>query len=630
MKAIIMAGGEGTRLRPLTNTIPKPLIPVCGRPCITYALDMLCEAGIGEAAITLRYRADDIIAALGDSYKEIKLTYFIEKEPLGTAGGVAACREFFADSDTFVVTSGDSVCSLDLEKAIECHYEHSAVATLLLVRSENVLEYGVVMTANDGSVVRFIEKPDWGQAFSDTVNTGTYIFDSGILDRIPENVSYDFGRDLFPALQREGVPIFSYECIGDWCDIGDPESLLRCTLSMQGDSFIDKSSIVAPGTMIFGSVIMDRCDIGRGSTIEHSIIAPGSCIPAGTTVRDAIWQDGISYPIKRDEDGFSFGLALASISDTGRIAVAGPHREEIIRGIIAGGKDVRDLGDADARLCAFAAREYRLDHTIYAGTEYLIFDRMGLGASRKFLRSIKEGKESKRKGKIILLEGLKSRYISALARSIERIDRTRFYTKNTLLRLALEKQGGIYDPESDLIIDEKGLCGLDLWHMCAIIISNSNIKEIAIPYIAPAALFRRAGSLGIKVCGYALSPSDDSESDIRALAAQKQWMCDSYFAAATVISIIAEKHVTLSELIASLPPFFTAERNLDTDKRGRLKTMKRFGTPDGEGVIKNYPTGQVRAIAKKTGLSLIAEAASFEAADELLTLSSDEIKKLIK
>ena len=622
-----MAGGEGTRLRPLTDKIPKPLIPVCGRPCISYALDMLADAGITEVMITLRYRADDIVRAVGEGWRGMKIYYSIEELPLGTAGGVKACEEFLAEEKSFVVTSGDSVCSMDLSRAIEFHNERAAKATLLLAHTKDVLEYGVVITGNDAGVLRFIEKPAWGQAFSDTVNTGTYVLDVSVLDMIPAHSPYDFGRDLLPEMERNNNKIYGYETSGFWYDIGDPESLLECSLMINGGSYVSETAKVEFGSLVLDSVVMDGASVGRGASLEHCIIAPGSAVPAGISLRYSVWADGRTWNMIRVSTDYDLGLNLAAACKDGRIGVGGRRRGELLRGIADGGGNARDLGDADAHLCSFAAREYGLDCTVWAAKQTIIFDEHGLAASRKFTRSLKGGQTSDKPGTVTALTGLSSRYVYALASSIDRIDGTHFYTDDSLVRHALEKQGGVYDPACGLVVED-GLSGLDLWHLCAVILANERVENAAFPYIAPNALVEFAKKLDVNVRRYAIVPFDDSEKNIRSVVRENQWLCDEAMAAVKVIGIIHKTGRSLASLVSDIPDFGTRERDVRADAQTRIAVMKRFGTADGEGVVKIYSTGRVRAVPDSRGIRLIAEAVSTEAAEELAGMSAKEIERI--
>ena len=204
MKAIIMAGGEGSRLRPLTCDQPKPMMRLLDRPVMEYALKLLRKHGVTEAAATLGYLPDAIVDYFGDGANwGLSLRYYTERTPLGTAGGVRQAADFL--DETFCVLSGDGVTDLDLSAALAFHREHGALATMVLTRVDDPLEYGVVVAAPDGRVRAFLEKPGPGEAVSDTVNTGVYILEPEIFAYIPEDRPCDFGGELFPKLVREGA-----------------------------------------------------------------------------------------------------------------------------------------------------------------------------------------------------------------------------------------------------------------------------------------------------------------------------------------------------------------------------------------------------------------------------------------
>ena len=216
MKSVIMAGGMGTRLKPLTCLKPKPLVPFMGKPLIDHVMDHLEANGIKEHILTLFHLPQMIIDHV--SVQDRVVDFIIEKEPKGTAGSVKEAAEFL--KNTFVVASGDSITDIDLKKALEFHRTKGALATIVLTRVPEPLEYGVVLTNADGKITRFLEKPTWGEVFSDTVNTGIYILEPEVLEYIPKGRSYDFSRDLFPALLKAGLPLLGYIAEGYWSDVG--------------------------------------------------------------------------------------------------------------------------------------------------------------------------------------------------------------------------------------------------------------------------------------------------------------------------------------------------------------------------------------------------------------------------
>lgn len=199
MKAIIMAGGEGSRLRPLTCDRPKPLVPVLGKPIMEYGIELLKKHGIKDIGVTLQYLPNAIIDYFGDGSKwGVNLQYFLEEVPLGTAGSVKNAETFLDES--FLVISGDALTDFNLSEIIAFHFKKQSLATIVLTVVSNPLEYGIVITDSANNITSFLEKPGWGEVFSDTVNTGIYVFEPDILKLIPEKTVFDFSKDLFPKI----------------------------------------------------------------------------------------------------------------------------------------------------------------------------------------------------------------------------------------------------------------------------------------------------------------------------------------------------------------------------------------------------------------------------------------------
>ena len=211
-----MAGGFGTRLKPLTCLRPKPLVPILGKAMIDHVLNNLEKSGIKEHILTLFHLPQMIIDHFSAEDKIVDFT--IEKEPMGTAGSVKEAANYL--KETFIVASGDALTDIDVSKAIEFHRRKGALATIVLTRVAEPLEYGVVLSKADGTITRFLEKPTWGEVFSDTVNTGIYILEPSVLELIPAGRNYDFSKDLFPALLKANKPLFGYIADGYWSDVG--------------------------------------------------------------------------------------------------------------------------------------------------------------------------------------------------------------------------------------------------------------------------------------------------------------------------------------------------------------------------------------------------------------------------
>ena len=243
MKAVIMAGGEGTRLKAVTGDMPKPLVRVAGRPVLEHILELLKRNGITEACMALRYRPEEIMSRFGRGERfGMRLSYHIEREALGTAGGVRACLDPRDGRDTLVI-SGDCVCSFNLRALTEARRRHRCGAVIALHEEPSPLRYGVVLTDPVGRVVSFLEKPDWSCVVSDTVNTGIYVVSAQAMSLVPEGTQFDFSKDLFPLMLRTGLEIRALPLPGYWSDIGTPRDYYRTCL----DALDGKIPSITPG-----------------------------------------------------------------------------------------------------------------------------------------------------------------------------------------------------------------------------------------------------------------------------------------------------------------------------------------------------------------------------------------------
>lgn len=259
MKAVIMAGGKGTRLRPLSCGLPKPMVPIANRPMMEQIMGLLKRHGFEEVVATLYYLPETIQNYFGDGREQnVELSYRIEERPLGTAGSVRNAKDFL--DDTFIVVSGDALTDIDLGAAIRFHREHGAIATLVLTKVKNPLEYGVVVTEPNGKIRRFLEKPGWGEVFSDTVNTGIYVLEPEIFSYFHDDEVFDFSKDLFPRILASGGPLYGYIADGYWSDIGNLEQYRQAHY----DLLSGKINLVQPGQEIFPGVWA-----GEGAEIEY-------------------------------------------------------------------------------------------------------------------------------------------------------------------------------------------------------------------------------------------------------------------------------------------------------------------------------------------------------------------------
>lgn len=295
MKAVIMAGGKGTRLRPLTCNTPKPMVPLLNRPVMEYTIELLKLHQITDIVITVQYMAESIRNYFGDgSDFGVKLHYVYEDMPLGTAGSVKNA-EFLLD-DRFLVISGDALTDFNLKEAIRYHDQKNAMATLVLTQVEQPLEFGVVMTDEKGAICRFLEKPSWSEVFSDTVNTGIYIFEKEIFDWIDASCELDFSKDIFPRLLSCGQKLYGYVATGYWSDIGNIEQYRQAQFDLLNGRVkanisgieVERKIWVSPEAVISkDATIEGPAWIGPHCSIEgKASVGPLTILGNGIKVRD--------------------------------------------------------------------------------------------------------------------------------------------------------------------------------------------------------------------------------------------------------------------------------------------------------------------------------------------------------
>jgi len=326
LKAVLMAGGKGSRIRPLTLSRPKPLIPVANRPMIEYIVSKIKNAGYRNLVVTLSYLKNQIKSLLQNNFPELSIDYSVEKEPLGTAGGVKKANKYL--DDTFFVLSGDVLVDVDLNKLLEFHQEKKALVTMVLTPVENPAHFGIAELDHENRVMKFLEKPSPHQVFSKLANTGIYVMEPEILDYIESKKDeVDFSRDVFPPLIEEERRIYGYVFEGYWNDVGRPNTYLQAnydvlnkklgpeppgkklkeSVGRLGDVWVgddvqidEKVRIIGPVAIGSGSVIERGCTLGKntvlgedihlekGSMIKGSVVFPESMIKVGSCLKDCI------------------------------------------------------------------------------------------------------------------------------------------------------------------------------------------------------------------------------------------------------------------------------------------------------------------------------------------------------
>lgn len=297
MKAILLAGGQGRRLRSITGKLPKPMVPLVGVPVLDRLLELLRRNGFTDVCATLCYRPETIQEHCGDgSSCGVHLRYRIETEPRGTAGAVRACSDFYGRDD-FLVISGDAACSFDLLQLYRQHQSSGAAVTVALHPDAEPLQYGLVLQDRQGYVRHFIEKPDWPHVVTDLVNTGIYIVSPRAMTYVPEDTPFDFANDLFPLLLAADEPILGVPMDGYWCDIGTPRAYYRCCLDVL-DGRLSPTPPEAPESPDAPAQCTDplrrsvpcRDRAHRMRTLSEAMMEAGADFTNGLHVRDGSWE----------------------------------------------------------------------------------------------------------------------------------------------------------------------------------------------------------------------------------------------------------------------------------------------------------------------------------------------------
>jgi len=337
LKAVILVGGQGTRLRPLTLGTPKPMVPVANKPFVSYVMEHLKNHDIGEVIFSMGYLPDGIKAYFGDGSEfGLKVTYVVEDRPLGTAGAVKNVEEHVRDGD-FLVLNGDILTDLDITSLIEFHKEKNATGTIALTPVDDPTAYGLVRIGSEGDVLGFLEKPSWDQIDTNLINAGTYVLKSEVFDLIPEGTEYSFERGVFPRLVGKGL--FGFRSDSYWMDIGTPEKYLQANydileknvetnisaclnqdfVCVQGKIDLETGAKLVPPVIIGeGSRIMAGARVGR-----MAIIGAGCTIESGSIVEESILQDGCTLKenvtVRRSIVGKGASLGSGTVVSGGAI-----------------------------------------------------------------------------------------------------------------------------------------------------------------------------------------------------------------------------------------------------------------------------------------------------------------------
>ncbi len=687
MKAIIMAGGEGNRLRPLTCTVPKPMARLCGRPIVEYILDSLIDAGIDEAVMTLGYLPDVVENHFADGYRGMKLSFVREDEPLGTAGGV---KNAAGDMDEpFLVISGDALCDFDLDKIMLYHSASKAAVTIVATEVSDPREYGIITVDKTNRVTGFVEKPGWSQAVSGLVNTGVYVVNPECLPLIKDNVPFDFAKDLFKLMLQKDMPIFCYVTDGYWCDIGNLEAYMKCQhdildgrikrlkLTDEKGFFIEKNyrnsgfTLVPPvyigkgveiekGAVIGPyTVIDDCCYVGRDAHVRYSaalensdvcaqsamtgallcsgaalkrggamfegsaagsgaiigadcrvnsgvLIWPGKVIGERTVVSSNVKYGISAHSLLDGDEGVNdltvdmcarLGCALGSThagKKTG-LGYDGEKRSKAVSlavsaGLMSAGASIWDFSECFESQLNFFVDFCGLGAGVFIGggdsTHIKICGEGGLSIPRYFERDIEQrlakcefhtaGEDEMRESSD--MSAMKMLYCRELSKQapyglsgmrVRAESESRIISD--LLNDTFRKLGAVSDDSLVISIDYSGTKvsalinadeAVEFEKMLAICCLNEIKKgnDIAVPYDSPMFLDSLAARYSRKVLRYLTNPGDTSDAAARRCAAKQFFVRDGLFLAVRVLSIMAEREMSLSELVAELPQVYFSRK----------------------------------------------------------------------
>ncbi len=683
--SVILAGGFGKRLAPLTDTLPKPMLPIAGISVFERILALLRKHGFKNTAVTTMYLPEKIERIKGEG-----IEYFRESSPLGSAGSVARLKD--RTDGCLLVISGDAFCDFDLNKAKQEFLESGCDAAMVLCRTNDSGEYGSVCV-KDGRIIALCEKPSVRDTLSDLINTGIYFIGKKALDMIPDNTNFDFARDLFPALLRAEMPIAGIEPLGHWFDIGSFGEYHRCNMWVSNaENCVGRHVSLHPESRIEYSVIFDNCTVGNsvlrgcivgeGAVIGNDcIIPPGCVIGAGAEIRDgsALAPSSIVYtgetvvgesfvdifklpknPLEFDDDSLiakngdegyfvRLGRLLGGSGSVIAFAEGGgatlPKACELACGASEAGSGCTVISGGNAATAAFAAQEYRSKTAFISErngkTEIRLFSSGGMPFSREELRKLCEGTPSPvtTAGSVYLLPhgALVKRYLHFLRENANLPKKINVaenaesaFLRETVEELGIQKdsQDAVFslsgDGERVSLLLPNGR-EISYWQLLAVCCIEGKRNGIILPNDTPDALERILRRHSVDVAFYG-----DSESDVRKLAESDRLHRDGVLLALTVAGLAEKKGVTLSELVKDIPPFSVVTRLVFADRDRMCSVISKLREQCGSTRCAGFDfgDGRVSVYASASGrFRLIAEAVDSETAEEITLRAIDRLNK---
>lgn len=680
--SVILAGGFGKRLAPLTDSLPKPMLPICGTSAFERNIALLRKNGFFMTAVTTMYLPERI-----ECLRDEGIEYFREDIPLGSAGAVARLKG--RTDDCLLIISGDSVCDFDLKKAKADFLKSGCEAAMVLCRTKDSGEYGSVCV-RDGRIVGFCEKPSVRDTLSDLINTGIYFIKNSIVDRIPDGRQYDFAHDLFPELLKREIPIAGIEPMGHWFDVGSFGDYHRCNMWMSGgESCIGRQVSVHPSARIDHSVVMNGCTIGnsvlsgcivgegavigndcvipRGCVIgpgaelrDGSALAPGSIIQTGETVIGDAYVDCFPKPkcclelgddsvlANECDDGYFVRLGRMLGGDGDVIAFAEgsgvtlPQACMLACGASESGSGCTVVSGGNASVAAFAAQEYgcKTAYIFKSGecTEIRLFSSRGMPYSREELRALsaKVPEAVGQAGSVYLLPhgALIKRYLRYLRDNIRLPSKISVsdssesaFLRECVEELSIERDKNgvsfcLYDDGSKAYAVTPDGRKISYWQLIAVCCIFGKRRGIILPNDTPDSVERILRRHSVDVAFYG-----DNESDVRTLAESDSLHRDGTLLALTAAEISERSKKTVAELADMLPPFSIVTRSVYAD-RDRMCAV--ISSLRGDGISRcagfDFGEGRVNVYASAAGrFRIIAEAADSETAEEIALRAIDKL-----
>jgi len=684
--SIILAGGFGKRLSPLTDTTPKPMLPIANESALSRNLKLLRHCGFSKTAITAMYLPEKLKGIDND---QGVTEFFYEESPLGSAGAVGQFKD--RAEDCIIVMSGDAICNFDLKKAKEEFLQSNCDGGILLSRTKDMGEYGSVCV-HDGKITELCEKPSARDTLSDLVNTGIYFFNKKALSLIPENQFFDFAKDLFPEMLRRGMPIAGIEPLGMWFDIGSFGDYHKCNLWMsKGESCIGNHVSIHPSAKIDCAVVFDNCTIGdsilRGCIVAENVVigndclipsgcvigafaelmdgtvlSPGSIVQPKETIKSKSFADWFPKPkqqlvldddciIAEDNDEGYFvrlgrllggnGTVVAFAEGSG---VTLQQACELACGAAKTGSSCTVISGGNAALAAFAAKEYDSKTAfIYKSgdkTQIRLFSENGMPFSREQLRvlSAKTPTDSKITGSVYLLPHgvLIKKYLAHIRKNCNLPRSITFISsgENRFSREIAEELGILQDGKLKFGITpdgEKAFAVLQdgkeipYWQLLAICCIESGRDEIVLPRDTPDMVERILNRNSVKTKFYG-----DSDSEERKSAAGEFLHRDGIILALTAAELAEKKGVDLAALAEKIPPFSVMTRAIYADRDNMYSVIAKlreehFGNRTA-GFDFGY--GRVSVYPSASGrFRLVAEAVDAETAEEISLKAIDLLDK---